>query len=59
MSNVALEKQRFGPEIVARLEQLGSSAMDHGTLSRHLLTPEHKTAGELIKMEGAARPIYI
>jgi hydantoinase/carbamoylase family amidase len=49
MSNVALEKLRFGPEIMVRLERLGSISHDHGALSRHFLTPEHKTAGELIK----------
>ena len=40
---------RFGPEIMARLEQLASISHDHGALSRHFLTPEHKAAGELIK----------
>ena len=48
-------KLRFGPEIMARLEELGSISHDHGALSRHFLTPEHKTAGELIRrwMENA------
>src|SRR5207245_10772143 len=40
---------RFGPEIMARLEQLASISHDHVALSRHFLTPEHKAAGELIK----------
>jgi allantoate deiminase len=40
---------RFGPEIMARLEQLATISHDHGALSRHFLTPEHKTAGDLIK----------
>ena len=55
MSNVALEKLRFGPEIMSRLERLGSISHDHEALSRHFLTPEHKTAGEL--MTGCGRPI--
>jgi hypothetical protein len=29
MSNVALEKLRFGPEIMAHLEQLGRISHDH------------------------------
>src|SRR5437667_165469 len=55
MADVDPGKLRFGPEIMARLEQLGSISHDRGALSRHFLTPEHKAAGELIKswMEGA------
>src|SRR6266704_1036289 len=49
MADVDPGKLRFGPEIMARLEQLGSISHDHGALSRHFLTPEHKAAGELIK----------
>jgi len=49
MSHVEPGKLRFGPEIMTRLEQLGSISHDHGALSRHFLTPEHKVAGELIK----------
>src|SRR5881397_575035 len=49
MSHVEPGALRFGPEIMARLEQLGSISHDRGALSRHFLTPEHKAAGELIK----------
>jgi len=49
MADVDPGKLRFGPEIMARLEQLGSISHDRGALSRHFLTPEHKAAGELIK----------
>src|SRR5438445_225219 len=49
MADLDPGKLRFGPEIMARLEQLGSISHDHGALSRHFLTPEHKAAGELIK----------
>src|SRR5438876_10668546 len=49
MADVDPGKLRFGPESMARLEQLGSISHDRGALSRHFLTPEHKAAGELIK----------
>lgn len=49
MSNVTPVKLRFGPEIMARLQQLAAISHDHGALSRHFLTPEHRAAGELIK----------
>jgi len=42
------EALRFGPAIMARLDELATISQDAGALSRHFLTAEHKAAGNLI-----------
>lgn len=49
MAEVAPGRLRFGPDIMARLDQLASISHDREALSRHFLTPEHRRAGELIE----------
>ncbi len=39
----------YGPEIMARLDQLAVHSEDSEVLTRTFLTPQHKAAGELLK----------
>lgn len=48
MSAARPEALRFGPAIMARLDELATISQDAGALSRHFLTAEHRAAGNLI-----------